>query len=177
MARSPRLNDPFEVVKEKIREAARSTSDSLASANILHAIIGGIAVNAFARPRATDDVDFLVPRSARAELGGRRLVGEVEGITTKVKGVTIDFLFPLEGEEFLEEALAVPLEAGGVPIIEPRALVYLKICPRAARRQDLTDVISMIKAGKLDVRQVRAYLEEHSDLAEDFDQLVAEADL
>jgi hypothetical protein len=177
MARAPRLNDPFEVAKEKFLTAARSVLASLKEADIPHAIIGGFAVNAFATPRATKDVDFLVPRAAGALLGGKRLVGEVEGITTKVKGVQIDFLFPLEGEDFLEEALAHPLEAGGVPIIAADALVYLKICPRAARRKDLNDVIEMVKAGKLDVRQVRSYLAEHSDLAEDFDQLVREADL
>jgi len=77
-------------------------------------------------------------------------------------------------DEVVEEQVEEPYESEGIPIVDPGALVYLKL--KAWRRKDQEDVVQLLKKG-LDDKMVREYLEEIApDLLEKFDILVSRAD-
>ncbi|MDQ7779136.1 MAG: hypothetical protein RDV41_05450 [Planctomycetota bacterium] len=166
----------FSAVPEKVEKAARAISARLRRAGIPHALVGGLAVNAYAEPRATRDVDFLVPVEARAVLGGKPLAASVSGVTIRVGGVNVDLLFPEKGERFLEEAVRQPRMIDRMPVAFPEVMVYLKMTAvRGAR--DENDILNMLRAG-LNPGKVELYLRKHArDLLEDFRQLVAIASL
>ncbi len=149
-------------------------SKRLSKERIPHLLIGGLAVGAYAEPRATRDVDFLAPVSAQAVLGGRPLAANVSGVTLRVRGVDVDLLFPEKDETFLEDAVLSPRIIDGMAVAAPEVIVYLKMTAvRGAR--DENDILSMIRAG-LDVRRVEGYLRKNApDLLPDFRQLVAMA--
>lgn len=161
----------FSGVSEKVEKAAREVSAWLAAEQVPHALIGGLAVNAYAEPRATRDVDLLVPVTAQAVLSGRPLAGNVNGITIRRSGVNIDLFFPAEDEGFLAEAVQLPRRIDGLPVAPPEVIVYLKMTAARGAR-DENDVINMIKAG-LNLARARNYLTKNApDLLEDFAQVV-----
>jgi hypothetical protein len=158
----------------RILRAAASVSAALTEKGYAHALIGGLAVNKYGYPRATDDVDFLVTGQAEHALTGDSLGGEVRGKTIIRKGVTIDLLFPNEHEKFLERAIYKA--SGAIPIIPKEALVYMKLT--AGRMKDSADIVELLKRGKLNVVGVTAYLKKYRpDLVEDFVSLAEMARL
>jgi hypothetical protein len=160
---------------ERLEVAARQMADTLTKKGIPYALIGGLAASAWSEPRATKDVDFLVPASARDLLGAgtTSLGGEVYGVNLKLGKTRIDILFPERDEDFLEDALAVAPTIEGMRVLQPEALTYMKL--GAGRAKDTHDVIAMIQAGA-NVNKISKYLEKHApDLVDDFQSLVLEA--
>lgn len=160
---------------ERIEKAARAFSQKLTELGIPHALIGGLAASTWSEPRATKDVDFLVPAETRAALGGTMLGGDVYGITLKQGTTRIDLLFPESHEGFLEDAIAVAPVVEGMRVLSPEALVYMKI--DTGRAKDLNDIIAMLQAGA-NQKRIRSYLQEHApDQVDDFDSLALQAEL
>lgn len=163
------------VVSSKILNAARQASKTLDELKIRHALIGGLAVGAYGYPRATKDVDFLIGEEGFEKHGGG-VVTFKPGMPIFVNGVVVDVL----EDGVVEDQIEAPFESGGVPIVDPEALVYLKL--RAWRRKDQEDVVQLLKAGLSD-KPVRKYLEAllaEGEISEDilvrFDELVGRAD-
>jgi len=158
-------------VAPKVRDAAIKTAAQLEQLGIRHALAGGLAVGAHGYIRATANVDFLVGEEAFEHHGG--LVTFRPGVPIEVDGVRIDYLSPVALGPQLEEVLNDPSRSQGLAVVPIEALIYMKL--RARRRQDLLDVVELIKAGA-DVRRVRRYLEQYAgDLVAVFDGLVEEA--
>jgi hypothetical protein len=158
------------VVSERILDAARSASKTLTRLGVRHALVGALAVGAYGYVRATKDVDFLVGDEGFERHGGGILTFK-PGIPIEINGVVVDIM---ESDERTEEQVEDPFETEGIPIVDPEALVYLKLL--AFRRRDKEDVVQLLKAG-LDEKAIRAYL---SDVAPDlmgrFDSLADLAD-
>lgn len=132
-------------------------------------MIGGIAVGAHGHPRATDDVDFLVGKEA-FELHEGGLVTFKPGVPLRIGTVAIDELGAEPSEEFLQDALDHPSDAGDVPAVPIEVLVYLKL--KAGRLQDMADVEALMNRG-MDVSAVRSWLQRHAgaQILERFDRL------
>lgn len=179
-----------DMIPPSVREAARAAHDDLSRRSIPHVLIGGFAVNAYGYPRATADVDFLVPRRVLAGLNGRPLAQEagVEGRTVKVpargESVDVDFVaIPRSSAvpaAVWEQVFAAARPADGLPIIPLEGLVLLKLL--ANRTKDQADIVELVKRQGEDVaRRVGVWLkrslrgEEGSDLLSDFDVLVLTA--
>jgi hypothetical protein len=84
---SKKLKNPFDLLHPRFQKAAKRASQDLTRLNIKHVLIGGIAAGAYGRPRATDDIDFLVHGEGCGKLVGPRLGGYVKRITAQ-----LDFL-------------------------------------------------------------------------------------
>jgi len=119
--------------------------------------------------RATKDVDFLVgDEGFEHHRGG--IVTFNPALPIRIGDVPVD---TLASDAVTEDQVEEPLETEGIPIVEPAALVYLKL--KAWRRRDQEDVVELLRAG-LDDRPVRAFLDEHaSELVDRFEVLVARA--
>ncbi len=165
------LNSVFEFVSPKIRDAALKTAAQLSHLGIRHALVGGLAVGAHGYVRATKDVDFLVGDEAFEHHGV--LVTFKSGVPIEVDGVRIDYLSPAALGVHMESALDAVTESVGVKVIGVEPLIFMKLLAR--RRQDLLDVVEVLKAGA-NARLIRSYLEEKSpELLESFDRLVEES--
>jgi hypothetical protein len=157
------------VVSPRILDAVHQASAALTKAKIRHALIGGLAVGAYGYVRATKDVDFLVGDEGFEQHGGG-IVTFKPGVPITANGVIVDIL----SDETVEDQVDEPIETEGVPIVDPEALVYLKL--RAYRRRDKEDVVQLLRAG-LDERPIRKYLEQVApDLVSRFDELTDIAD-
>jgi hypothetical protein len=158
------------VVAPRILDAARSASKTLSRLNVRHALIGGLAVGAYGYVRATKDVDFLVGSEGFEHHSGGILTFK-PGIPIEINGVVVDIL---ESDERTEEQVDDPLETEGIPIVDPEALIYLKLL--AFRRRDKEDVVQLLREG-LDEKSIRAYLDDVApDLIGRFDELANLAD-
>lgn len=163
----------FDMVPATVKEVAKEVSDHLTSKGVPHAVIGGMAVSTYSPPRMTKDVDFLVPSSALEairELGDATpLADSVDGVTVNVREIDVDFIFM--PEDMPEETLSGGPTVDGIPVLRPEALVLMKM--HAPRAKDHADVIEMIKAGVIDIDQVRRYIKKHDrDMLEDFESNV-----
>jgi predicted nucleotidyltransferase len=163
------------IVADRILHAAFEASKALRRADVKHALIGGLAVGAYGYPRATKDVDFLIEEAGFEHHPGG-IVTFRPGVPVSVDDVPIDLL----SDEVLEEQAEDPYKTKeGLPIVDPEALVYLKL--RAWRRRDQEDVIELLKAGMND-RLIRKYLENvvrvygRPELLTRFDELVERTD-
>jgi hypothetical protein len=157
------------VVAPRILRAVRVASDAMTRAKVRHALIGGLAVGAYGYVRATKDVDFLVGEEGYERHGGG-IVTFRPGIPILVDGVPIDTLT----DEALEEEIDKPRETEGIPIVDPEALVYLKL--KAHRRRDKEDIIELLKLG-IDDKPIRTYLRKLApELLDRFEALVEAAD-
>ena len=168
---SVNLNSVFEFVSPKVRDAALRTAAQLTHLGVRHALVGGLAVGAHGYVRATKDVDFLVGDEAFEHHG--LLVTFKSGIPIEVDGIRIDYLSPAALGGHLESALESGTESVGVNVIGLEPLIFMKLVAR--RRQDLLDVVELLKAGA-NPRSVRSYLESTGpELLESFDRLAEEA--
>lgn len=151
----------FKMVPESVKSVAKQVSDHLNSRGVPHALVGGMAVSAYQPPRMTEDVDFLVPDSSISvieELGETEpLAPPVEGVTVKVGGVDVDFIFM--PDEMPEETLESGPKIDGISVLRPEALILMKM--HAPRAKDHADVIEMIKAGLIDLDAVRKYFKKY----------------
>ena len=165
------LDDAFEAVAPKIRDAAQQVAAQLESLGVRYALAGGLAVGAHGYARATTDVDFFVGDEAFERHG--QLVTFRPGIPIQVGGVTIDYLSPAGLASFMEEALDRPVRSGGLPIVPLEALIAMKLI--AGRRRDLSDVVELLKR-VANEEPIRSYLRTHAeDLLPEFESLLREA--
>lgn len=157
-----------DVVAERVLDAFRIASESLARAGVRHVVVGALAVGAHGYPRATKDVDFLV--------GDEAFTHHADGIVTmnprlpiEVNGVPIDYLSPREGEQHLASAL----DGSPGACVDAARLIYMKL--KASRLRDRGDIVGLVNAG-VDVEACRAYLVAHAPgLVTAFDDLVGRA--
>ncbi len=158
--------------------------DLLKNAKVPFCVVGGMAVSIISRPRATEDLDFLVgirdeDKGELADLLKEKLtVLQVKEQTFTVSGVTIwrivlsapeepdgtvivDFLFA--DNEFLEAVIdgADNLVLGGVetPLVRPEDLILMKML--ASRPQDLNDIATIreVHADTLDEAYIASWQE------------------
>jgi hypothetical protein len=165
------LKEVFRFVAPRVREAAVKTAAQLNHLGIRYALAGGLAVGAHGYIRATTDVDFLVGEEAFEHQGV--LVAFKAGVPIEVDGIRIDYLSPISLGPQVEEVLDHPLMSEGLAVVPIEVLMYMKLV--AKRRQDLVDVVELVKVGA-DVKRVRDYLGLYaSDLVPLFEELVDEA--
>ena len=160
----------FSATSARVAQAARDSARELTEQGIQFALIGGLAVNAHGRPRATTDVDYIVPRDAQEHLGvGGALSRRLGVVTLDYDGISVDCL--LVRDLFLLAELDTPVMVEGFPVVSVEALVYLKLI--ANRNRDERDIIDLIESG-INTESVKAYLGENApSLVEDFEQVVA----
>lgn len=173
-SRPTTLDERFDVLNPRVLRALRAGHEALDRLHVRHVLVGGLAVGIYGRVRVTKDVDFLVGPEAFDSVGV--LVSFRPGVPLSAEGVPIDSILPpVEHEAVLGAALADPIIVDGIPVIRVEALIYMKLV--ASRRQDLADVVSMLREGDVDVSRVRALLETTEPaLRARFDELLAEAD-
>ena len=165
------LKDIFRFVAPKVRNAAVLTAAQLEHLDIRYALAGGLAVGAYGYIRTTIDVDFLVGEEAFEHHG--TLVTFKAGVPIEVDGIRIDYLSPVLLGPQLEEVLDHPSTSEGLAIVPLEVLIYMKLV--AKRRQDLLDVVELVKAG-VDLKRVRDYLKRYAgDLVPLFEELVNES--
>lgn len=162
-------------IDAKVIDVAKTVSAFLDANKVKHAIAGGMAVALHGYPRMTRDVDIVVPASARSvieRLGKTTPIsGHLSGISVKVSGIAVDFLFV--GGGLRAGDIAAPRVFADLPIIGIEPLVVMKI--ETGRVQDHADVVELVKAGKVPLAGVRKRLSPQD--REDFDSLVEIAKL
>ena len=167
--RRPNLQAALAVMSPDIAQALREGSRFLRERGIAHALCGGIAVSAYARPRATKDVDFLVGEDAYEHHGA--IV--VPKAPSRVGAVAVDSV-PLEPElHALADVLASPEIVDGIPIVSAQALIAMKLV--AGRMQDQADVVALLESGAVDVDECRGWLQARGFDIAGFDHLVQKA--
>ncbi len=147
---------------------ARAIMDEAGAA---YAVIGGCARNAYAEPRATRDVDFVVEvddaryrallealrsrgfRSATAVGDGSSPVPDLE-LYRDADGRRVDVLFAhteLERSALARSELHAPYDGVQLPVISPEDLiVYKTIAGRAQDRADVGAVVETLRiAGRV----------------------------
>ncbi len=122
-----------------------------------HVIVGGMAVNQFAPPRATEDLDIALAvddaRTAISLLGqqGFKVVGELSigGWTLRRGTISLDIL-ELD-EPWLGEALQRPCRIGPFPVLDFPYLILMKMA--ASRGTDIGDIQRMLHGADEPQRQ------------------------
>jgi hypothetical protein len=146
------------IVAPEILSAVEVASSKLREAGIPHALAGGLAVGAHGYPRTTDDVDFLV--------GDEAYIKHAAGLVTlklpliAIGNVRVDFVSIDEskgGRESMQAAIASAPQSRQIPIVPISALVHMKLA--AGRQKDLSDLVELLKRGKIDVTDMDRYLE------------------
>ncbi len=164
------LKDIFRFVAPNVRDAAIKAAAQLDQIGVRYALAGGLAVGAHGYIRATTDVIFLVGEEAFEHHGP--LITFKAGVPIEVDGIRIDYLSPVSLGSQLEEVLDHPPTSEGLAGVPVEALIYMKLV--AKRRQDLLDVVELIKAG-VDLKRVRDYLGQYAgDLVALFEELANE---
>ncbi len=149
------------VVAPEILDAVEVASRTLTEAGIPHALAGGLAVGAHGYPRTTDDVDFLVGDEAFVKHAGGLVTLKVPLIA--IGKVRVDFVAIEEskGEEGqLRPAVESPPVSESIPVVPLTALVYMKL--KAGRQKDITDLVELLKRGKIEVDVMDRYLTQHA---------------
>ena len=158
----PDLKAEFGVVHPDIEQATRLASAKLSELGVRHLLIGGVAVGAYARPRATKDVDFLVGPEAWPSEG--LIVSPIPGLPFQVGSVPIDTLLAPHEAPSMDEALARGIDSEGIPVAPIEVIILMKLI--ADRPQDRADVAALLAVADLDGARsyldgVRSYVEEH----------------
>ncbi|MDP2344177.1 MAG: hypothetical protein Q8O67_24680 [Deltaproteobacteria bacterium] len=146
----------------------------MAAAGIRHALCGGLAVGAYARPRATRDIDFLVGEEAYVHHG--LLVTMHPAFPTRAGDVQVDAVPLLPNLVSLEPLLTSSEKSLGVPVISALGLVAMKLV--AGRMKDRGDVVALVESGAVDPQECRAFLRSYGfeHLVAQFDALVERAE-
>jgi hypothetical protein len=149
------------VVASEVLRAAAVASQALREAGVPHALAGGLAVGAHGYPRATEDVNFLVGEEAFLKHAGGLATLRVPIIA--VGDVRVDYV-PIdepkgEGDQ-LRQAVESPPVSEQVPIVPLTALVYMKL--KAGRLKDITDLVELLKRGRVEPDVLDRYLAEHA---------------
>ena len=158
-----------------VMSVAKKVSVFLDEHEVPHAIAGGMAVSVHGHPRMTKDVDILVPSSAASvikQLGkSSRISGFLSGVSVKVDGVDVDFLFL--GHGLGSKDITSAGEYGGLPIVGIESLIVMKL--GAGRAQDTADIVALVNAGKVPVTAVSKRLSDEDQ--DEFKQVVEMAKL
>lgn len=149
----PDLAAEFEIVNPTIETATRVASARLDELGVRHVLVGGLAVGAYAQPRATKDVGFLVGPEAWPTAG--LIVSPILGLPFRVGTVPIDTLLAPAEAPGIEEALSRGIRSEGIPVAPPEVIVLMKLI--ADRPRDRYDIASLLEVVDHDV--VRKYVE------------------
>lgn len=165
-----RLMDEFESGNAPAQKTARKVADMLGELGISYVVIGGLAVAAHGRKRATVDVDLLMTREGLAKfkkhwpgLGGVGRFRCSKGMLDAESKVKVDVLTP---EEKPGDARTCPFnfpspeslgeDMGGIwkglRVLPLRELIELKLASgltSVARLKDHVDVMELIKINRL----------------------------
>ena len=168
---SPGLSAALDMLAAKFRTAIHAADETYDRLGIPHALIGGVAVGAYAEPYATKDIDFLVGDEAFDSRGV--VISFKAGVPLEASGVPIDSV-PIEQayRDVYEGALATAVDSDepGIRIVRADYLAALKLIAR--RRHDYDAVVDMLDHG-LDEASVTAVIREHLDLVERFARALA----
>ena len=147
-----------------IKQLLIDAGQALDAAGVAYAVIGGCARNAYAEPRATRDVDFVVAGDAAdyasvvdalAARGFTRAntVGDEDDPVPDLvfyrdaSGRRIDILFAktaFERSALARRETAAVQDGVGLPVVSPEDLIVYKLI--AGRTQDFADVEKVIAA-------------------------------
>lgn len=166
--KKPDLSRALDVTSPAIANAVREASRFLRERGVRHALCGGIAVSAYARPRATKDVDFLVGEEA-FQHHGAIVVPPLSAVGT----VAVDLVSLVPDLGALAPVLDAPEHDGDIPVVPPQALIAMKLVAR--RMQDQADVVALLEAGAVDPEVCRAWLTERGFDVALFDVLLEKA--
>jgi hypothetical protein len=133
------------IVSAEVIEAMRIADSELASRDIPHFVIGGLAVCAYGYRRTTNDVDFIVSDSAYNRIGP---IVTLRVPITSIGGVKIDQL-SFEAESELHAELEATYKSGQTGQIAPLPML-MKLKLIANRQKDIADVVELIKCGAVD---------------------------
>lgn len=154
-------------------------STELRRAKVPHALAGGLAVAVWARPRATADIDLVVPGDDAA-IASLRAAAHRAGLlqtgrrATKLRRITLLRMLappggPGDPEPVAVDLLIVPpalqqlifdrvrevtLRGAGVPVVSPEDAIVLKLLRFSA--QDRVDIKAIAAEQRLDRRYLRA---------------------
>ena len=153
----------------RIEQATRTAAARMHELGVRHVLVGGLAVGAYARPRATEDVDFLVGPEAWPTSGN--IVSAIPGLPFRVGTVEVDTLLAPAEAPGIEEALARAVESEGIPVAPPEVVMLMKLI--AGRPQDIADLHALLDV--VDHALVRQYVATHaSDYAPDLEAAIRE---
>lgn len=140
-----------------VAEAVRVAHGVLAEHGIPHLVVGGLALSAHAQPRATLDVDFLVPAESVWRTVGAMVI-PAGPFPMAVGGVRVDYLDPhvASGAAALLASAVDGRDACALGVIDAGALAVMKLV--AGRPKDHADVCALLDAG-LDPAEVEALLD------------------
>ena len=147
---------------DKVHQSMNRLIESLESAGIAYAIVGGMAVNAHGHARTTRDVDVLLTKEGFEEFRSRFVGSAFDQVpkrsrrfSDRANGVSLDVLvagfYPGSGKP---GPIAYPDPAGvsvtieNKQVINLRTLIQLKLAAR--RHQDFADVVNLIRIHSLD---------------------------
>jgi hypothetical protein len=154
--------DRFFQGTDPVHQTMRRVVKRLEKADIPHAIMGGMAVNAHRYRRTTDDVDLLltsegltqfrrlfVPKSYEQQSGHkRRFVDRANGVRLDVR---VTGMFPGSGKPgpiAFPDPAQVSETINNIRVVDLATLVQLKLA--AQRFRDLGDVVGLIRFNDLD---------------------------
>ncbi|MGQ9550183.1 MAG: hypothetical protein ACUVSY_15625 [Roseiflexus sp.] len=151
------------------------------------ALVGAMALRAYAPERLTQDVDIVIcaddEQAARAafvsagyRIGSSLLIGGFTAHPANEVGYSIDVL--AMNVSWLDEALMQPVyDPAGVPVLPRRFLILMKL--QAGRAQDVADITRLLRRVDQDERAVvRETVATYApDLLDDYDALVVLTDL
>lgn len=162
----------------KVLSVAKKVSKVLTRRQVPHALAGGLALGFHGFNRMTRDVGFVIPKShlttVEEEFGATApLSGHLNGVTVKVDGVKVDFLFA--AKTVRREDLGEAELHAGLPIIKVDPLVAMKM--GAGRAKDTIDVIEVLKLGKVSTEEVAKRLKNRADDLDEFRVLIEIAKL
>lgn len=171
------LEAQLSMLSSSMREAVLAAFDAYAALGIRYALVGGLAAGAHGRPRFTKDVDFLVGDEAFVRSG--LVVAFAKPMPLQAGDVAIDPI-PLPEDSrrkaVLEQALQNPLvdrsTGRDLPILAPTWVAYMKLA--SPRGKDRDDIVGMLRAGTVDLEQLRRAVDGDQQLSDRLDAALAE---
>lgn len=159
------------------RSAVLEANRAYASLGVPYALCGGLAAGAHGDPRVTKDIDFLVGDEAFVRTG--RIVSFAKPMPLRADPLAIDPIPLPEAparRAFLEQALAAPeidrTTSEDVPVLSATAVAYMKLA--SPRGKDRSDIVGMMRAGRVDLTALRAAVAQDPELRTRLDEALAE---
>ena len=166
----PRV-EPSEPLRPALVDLAAHLSSELQRRHIEHALIGGMAVAVLKVPRATEDLDLLIPIEREADVHalmvseGYEVLQRTENVSNYLRGsARVDFLHAVRAYARAMLVNARDLDVGRLRlrVVQPEDLIGLKVQATSndpKRWRDLDDIQRLLRAhaGSLDMDRVREY--------------------
>jgi hypothetical protein len=135
-----------ELFSNELKQTLAKVVSILNSNNIKHVVCGGLSLGAHMPPRMTADIDIMILETDYGKIAP--LFGETfplsmdhrEGLSVKLDGFDVDFIFANAGEEFLLENSKEYMDSRVIGLFQ---LLYLKL--KSSRVKDSADVIALAK--------------------------------